>query len=150
MLNKSLILQQTSLQEGNVGYQPPGRGPHSQINMGRLLIDELQQAASLVDFKEMLNRSAALTKFAKQLPTSAILLNDLKAMVKGDTLHCLLAIETLAVIEDERANALLPGGRRLRLQTPSGRDYLALRLVFRDGPGGCDHCYFLLSQARGR
>ena len=107
MLNKSLILQQTSLQEGNVGYQPPGRGPHSQINMGRLLIDELQQAASLVDFKEMLNRSAALTKFAKQLPTSAILLDDLKAMVKGDTLHCLLAIETLAVIEDESVNALL-------------------------------------------
>ena len=81
--------------------------PHSQTSMGRLLIDELQQAASLVDFKEMLNRSAALTKFAKQLPTSAILLDDLKVMVKGDTLHCLLAIETLAVIEDESVNALL-------------------------------------------
>jgi len=107
MLNKSLILQQTSLQERNVGYQPPRLAPHSQTSMGRLLIDELQQAASLVDFKEMLNRSAALTKFAKQLPTSAILLDDLKVMVKGDTLHCLLAIETLAVIEDESVNALL-------------------------------------------
>ena len=81
--------------------------PALQTHMGRILIEELKKSASLVDFKEMLNRSAALARFAKTSPNTLSLLNDLKLMAKESTLASFLAIESVAEIQHEGATKML-------------------------------------------
>lgn len=85
---------------------PPCQTP-SELRTGRLLIEELQHAATIVDFKEMLNRSAKLTKFTQKLTNPLSLLDDLAAMTQQDTLSSFLAIESLAAVPHADASNIL-------------------------------------------
>ncbi len=99
------------MQQHKIDYQPTHKTPtlqtQSELHIGCLLIEELQQAAKLVDFKQMLNQSAKLAKFTKHLDNPLILLDHLVAMTQQDTLSSLLAIESLAVVPHEQASQVM-------------------------------------------
>ena len=116
MLNKSSIWQKMTTPQYPISSpktylthpsQPPYHAHVGGAHMGMILIEELKQAASLVGFNEMLNRSATLARFAKTSPNSLLLLGHLKTMAKGDVLACFLAIESVAEIQHEGANKIL-------------------------------------------
>ena len=111
MLNKSLIWQKMAMQQHNIGFKPtrlvrPSQ-THSELYMGRILIEELQQAGSMVDFKAMLKQSATLANFTKTASNISLLLDDLTVMTQADSLNALLAIESLAAMQHEGANKVL-------------------------------------------
>ena len=99
------------MQQHNIDYLPTSLTPLSQtpsdLQVGCVLIEELQQAASLVDFKEMLNRSAQLAAFVKTSVNQLLLLDELTAMTQQDTLSSFLAIESVAAIQHEDASKVL-------------------------------------------
>ncbi len=74
---------------------------------GRTLIDELNQAADLTDFTQMLNQSARLSGFAKNMSGSTTLLENLVAMAKEDALSSLFAIEALSEMQHKDTNKAL-------------------------------------------
>jgi glycosyltransferase involved in cell wall biosynthesis len=116
MLNKSSMWQKMTRQQYPINHpttystqpsHPPYQAHMGQAYMGRTLIEELKQAASLVDFKEMLNRSATLARFTKSSSNTLLLLDDLKSMAKDDALATFLAIESVSEIQHEGANPIL-------------------------------------------
>ena len=116
MLKKSSIWQKVTAQQFPVNYpttdltqpsQPPYQAHMGQAYMGRTLIEELKQAASSVDFKEMLNRSTTLARFAKISANTMLLLDDLRSMSKDNAMATFLAIESVAEIQHESANTIL-------------------------------------------
>jgi glycosyltransferase involved in cell wall biosynthesis len=111
MLNKSLIWQKMAMQQHNIDYQSTRLASPSQAQaeayMGRILIEELQQAAGVVDFKEMLNQSALLAQFTQTASNTSVLLDDLASMTQADTLSALIAIEPLAAMQGEEACKVL-------------------------------------------
>lgn len=79
----------------------------SVTNMGRILIEELNESVAQVDFEAMLSRSSHLARFAKNNTHSQLLINDLTSMAQASALGSMVAIEAASQMHHQDATKLL-------------------------------------------